>query len=254
MENRDNRFRLIYIIIYVLCIFLIGSLFSLLFGLIVASIRGVSASGVINAMVKSNNYTTAELDAANAAQGYGNAFSYLLCFISAIFLMKADLKNDFIELKNNKKFYSIYTAIVAPIFVGLAFLLSYLVGLGVKESTNQETVATIMRTNALVPMIISTAIFAPFVEEFIYRKCVFHFTSRLRIYFRYIISIVLFVFPHVITSIGKFNAGEFMLMMIPYVVDAFMLALIYHKGKYNVYVSFVCHMLNNVLAIILLFV
>ena len=65
---------------------------------------------------------------------------------------------------------------------------------------------------------------------------------------------LLFVLPHILTSIGKFTVGEYFVMIIPYVLDAFMLAFIYHKGKYNVYTSIACHIANNILAVILVFI
>lgn len=256
MERNVDKFRLIFVILYVLCTFLFGSLFIMLFSFIIANIRGEDANGVMNVILGNKNYTPSfeEIDCANAAKGYGNALSYLVMFIAAIFLMKTDLKADFISLKENKKFYSIYIIITAIIFTGLAYLISFLVGLGVKDSENQKTIVEIMKTTALVPMIISTAIFAPVIEELIYRKIVFHYTSRFKIVYSYIISIVLFTFPHIISSIGSFNALEYLLMMIPYILDAFMLAFIYHKGKFNIYTSIACHILNNILAIILVFV
>ena len=256
MKKSGDFYKLMFIIIYILSIFLIGSLFTLLFGVIVAQARGLEVSGVMYTILKAKGYASsdAEINASFTAQGYGNATSYLIMFVVGIIFMRNDLKDDFFSFKEEKKFFIPYTAIAAVVFTGLAFLISYLIGLAVKESANQTTIVSIMKTNALVPMIISTIIFAPVVEELIYRKCVFHFSRNLRIYVRYIISIVLFTLPHVITSIGQFSVGSYFLMIIPYVIDAFMLALIYHKGKFNIYTSTICHILNNILAIILVFI
>ena len=256
MKKSGDFYRLMYIVVYVLSLFLLGTLLTFMFGYFVAIARGEDVNGVMSALMKSKNYTPtqAQLNAAYSAEGYGTAVSYLFAFICAIFFMKEDLKTDLNLFKEEKKFFIPYTLICAVVFTGLAFLISYLVGLGVKESDNQNTIVQIMKTNALVPMIFSTAIFAPVVEELIYRKCVFHFARNQRIWVRYLISIVLFTFPHVISSIGKFSVGGYFLMMIPYVLDAFLLALIYHKGKFNIYTTIVCHIFNNILAIILIFI
>lgn len=256
MKKSNDFYKLMFIIIYILCIFLFGSLFTLLFGVIVANARGLGVNGVMYTILKAKDYvsSTAEISASYAAQGYGNAVSYLIMFIFGIFFMRNELKEDFFKFKEEKKFFIPYTAIAAVVFTGLAYLISFLIGLAVKGSSNQTTIENIMKTTALVPMIISTAFFAPVVEELIYRKCVFHFSRNLRIYVRYIISIILFTLPHIISSIGQFSVGAYFLMIIPYVLDAFMLALVYHKGKYNIYTSIACHVLNNILAIILVFI
>lgn len=257
MDKRRNQFRLIYIIIYIFSLVLLGSLFMIIFAAIIAGIRGLNVGNIVNLTIGINSKytpTEAELSASFAAKGYGNTAAYLVMFVCAIFFLKDDFKEDFISLKENKKFYIYYILIASVLFTGIAFLISYLIGLAVKDSQNQETIVKIMKTTAMVPMIISTAIFAPVVEEMIYRKCVFYYTRNNKIYFRYAASILLFSLPHVITSIGNFSVGDYFLMCIPYVLDAFMLALIYHKGKYNVYTSIACHIANNILAIILLFV
>lgn len=256
MNKSRDTFRLIYILIYVLSIALLGSLFTLLFGVIISNIRGLNTSDVMSLLLKSNNdgVNIEYIDCCNAAKGFGNALSYFVLFILAIVFLKNDFIYDFNSIRNDKKFYVLYIIISALIFTGIAYLISYLVGLKVTDSVNQKTVVAIMNTTAMVPMIISTIIFAPVVEELIYRKCIFYYSRGYKIYLRYIFSIVCFTLPHVLTSIGKFSVGDYFLMMIPYVLDAFMLAFIYHKGKFNVYTSICAHMLNNILAVILVYI
>ncbi len=256
MSKSKDFHKLIFVIIYVLCLFLIGSLFTLLFSLIVAKARGLDFSHVMSALSSDKNYTPslAEIDASYTAQGYGNAMTYLIAFVCAIIFLRPDLKTDLFSFKEEKKFLIPYTLIAMVVFTGLAFLLSYLMGLAVKESENQNTIVKILKTNALVPMIISTVIFAPVVEELVYRKIVFYFARERHIAIRYALSIILFTFPHIISSIGKFSTGDYFLMIIPYVLDAFMLALIYHKGKFNIYTTMLCHIANNILAVILVFI
>lgn len=255
VEKRD-KLRLIFIGIYVLCIFLVGSLFMIGIGAIIANAKGMNTAQIVGYILGTTKGTPTadETYVINTAKGYGNVFAYLVVFISAIFLMKEDFKEDFISLKTNVKFYRLYIPIAVVLFTGIAYLLSYLVGLYVPDSENQTVIENIMKTSAMVPMIISTVIFAPVIEELIYRKCVFYYTRNFKIYVRYIISIILFTLPHILTSIGKFTVGQYFLMTVPYILDAFMLALIYHKGKYNVYTSIACHIANNILAVILVFI
>ncbi len=255
-KKNNNLFKVIYIISYILLTFLIGTLFMLLFAVIIANVRGENTHNVINFLTGNKDiaYTDLERDCAYTAQGYGNALSYMIMFVLAIILLFPEFKEDLFSFKENKRFFIPYTLIASVLFVGLAFLISWLIGFAVKDSENQKTIVAIMKTKALVPMIISTVIFAPVVEEAIYRKLVFHYTPNQPMWARYLISIVLFVLPHVTTSIGKFGVGEYFLMIIPYLTSAFMLAFIYHKGKFNIYTSIICHLLNNVLAIILVFI
>lgn len=256
MKDRSSLFRLIYILIYVLGITLLGSLFMMLFGVIIANIRGLDTSEVMTVLLKGEkNTNNAEIiSCVNASKGFGNASLYLVVFICAIIFLKNDFVDDFSGLRSNKKFYIYYIIISSILFTGIAYGLSELFGLWTEDSENQKTVVSIMKSSAMIPMIISTVLFAPVVEELVYRKCIFYYSRGYKIYVRYIFSIVLFTLPHVITSIGKFSFGNYMLMIIPYFLDAFMLALIYHKGKYNIYTSICAHMLNNILAVILLFI
>ena len=256
MTKNRNLLRIIYIVLYILITFLIGTLFMFMFGAIVSSARGLDTGTIMKILLgdKGNVYTPEELNCAYTAQGYSNALSYLVLFVLAIIMLFPDFKEDILSVRDNKKFYILYTLIAAVIFVGVAYLISFLVTLAVKESENQKTIIAIMKTNALVPMIISTIIFAPVVEELVYRKIIFYYTQNSPIWARYLISIIFFTFPHVITSVGKFAVGEYFLMIIPYLTSAFMLAFIYHRGKYNIYTSIVCHVLNNVLAVILVFI
>ena len=44
------------------------------------------------------------------------------------------------------------------------------------------------------------------------------------------------------------------LIAIPYLLDGLMLAAVYHLSKKNIYASIAAHMLNNLIAVILVFV
>lgn len=255
MEKKRNQFRLTFVIIYVLSITLIASLFILLFGVIIANIRGLNTSDVIGAINNKKEITNIDvINAAIDAKGFGNAFAYLIMFICAVVFMKDDFIDDFNGIRSNKKFYVYYIIIASILFTGISFGLSELFSLWVEDTENQKTVVSVMKSNAMIPMIISTVIFAPIVEELIYRKCIFYYSRGFKLYLRYIFSILLFTLPHVLTTMGKTSFGNFTLMVIPYLLDAFLLALIYHKGKYNIYTSICAHVLNNIIAVILVFI
>jgi membrane protease YdiL (CAAX protease family) len=48
--------------------------------------------------------------------------------------------------------------------------------------------------------------------------------------------------------------GTWVLISIPYLIDGALLAAIYHLSKKNVYASIAAHMLNNLVAVILVFI
>ena len=183
--------------------------------------------------------------------GFSNLISYGFAFLFVVFYLRDELKNSFIGLKENKWLF-IYIPISSILFCGLAYLVDYLVGLGVTSSNNQKLIETIMKGPGLVPMIISTIIFAPIIEELIYRHVIFHYTKRYSIVLSYVISIILFTLPHLLTS-SMSNFGIWLLQCIPYMFSGALLCLIYHKSKFNIYASISAHMLNNVLALILVF-
>ena len=110
-----------------------------------------------------------------------------------------------------------------------------------------------MKGPGLVPMIISTIFLAPVIEELIFRKVIFHYTKKYSIVASYLISIILFTLPHMISS-SISNFGVWALQCVPYMVCGGLLCLIYHKSGFNIYSSICAHMLNNALAVVLVFI
>ena len=117
------------------------------------------------------------------------------------------------------------------------------------KNTSQESIINILNSDALAVTIITTVILAPIVEELIFRKALHKLLSRFHIAIFYVLSSFAFAIIHMLS--GNADFLTLFLQFIPYFLSGLMLAFIYHKSKYNIYITIICHMLNNRLAIIL---
>ena len=256
MDNvvlRPNK--IVAVLSYLIFMFIVGTLLLYLFSFIYAKNNDLINYNDLIKYMSDSKYEVTNVDeykrVSSLVYGFSNLVSYGLSFIFVVFYLRDELKNSFLALKENRWLY-IYIPLTSLAFCGVAYLVDYLVGLGVDSSKNQILIETIMKGPGLVPMIISTVIFAPIVEELIYRHVIFHYTKRYSLVLSYIISIVLFTLPHMLTS-SIDNIGIWLLQAIPYMVSGGLLCLIYHKSKFNIYASITAHILNNILAVIIVF-
>lgn len=247
--------KLVAILIYLLILFIISGLILYLCAYIYSSINHVSYAEIkASFTMKSDEFISLSDDIlkANAVtQGFGNLFAYILASIGVCFFTRDELQKDLFKFKEKKKFYAWYIPLTAILFTALCYGIDKLVSIGVHSSENQLQIENIFRNGGLAPMLISTLIFAPIVEEIVYRKCIFSLCGK-KIVLAYVLSVIAFTLPHMITTSASF--GEWALMSVPYILSGIMLAAIYHLSGYNVYVSLIAHMLNNLVAIILVFI
>lgn len=269
MEKKKSFFEKYGLISSVICYLLFFVVFSsfviIILYYIFANINGLDASKLLE-MSGIQFQTKDDLDKFYAygdiyvrnyalCNGWANFIGYFLSFLGITISLFYFLKNDFISFKNNFLKLSLYTLISAIVFYAIVSVVDVLVGLGVPDSQNQNTIEIIMQNGGAVPMIITTVILAPIVEELIYRKVVFEYAKKISIPLAYIISIVLFSLPHMLsTDISSVGVGVWLLQLVPYVASAGLLALIYHKSNYNIYTTIIIHLLNNFLAVILIFI
>lgn len=135
------------------------------------------------------------------------------------------------------------------------FFLSGIVGviyekLGIEgTSENQESLEVMLASKYGLVMIISIVIFAPILEELIFRKFLFGIAEEK---FKWpgwaaiLISSLVFSLVH-LTS-GDF---EYILLYLP---QALVMGVLYHYSKNNIFVSIGIHFLNNLIAVIGIFV
>ncbi len=256
MENQKKSFtspsKLKAAIVYVLMIFIGTTFLSILFGMIVASIKGVDASTVANSFWSKDPIPSDIKECMLIGQGYGNFLGYFIAFGAVLLWMRDDFIIDFRQIKEDKKFYGVIIPAFMIGFAGIAILIDYLFGLIVSSSENQNTIVELLKSDGRIPMIISTVIFAPIIEEMIYRKAIFSVTQSYNLPLTYVMSIMLFALPHMLSTSA--NIGTWFLQLIPYVLCGGLLCMIYHLSGYNVYASIAAHMLNNILAVLFVFI
>lgn len=183
----------------------------------------------------------------------GNLLLYLLMFAIVVFFMRNYVVEDAKALlKGYKKL-----AWLIPICTIIGYLITYLVDLGIAmlvkdTSTNQSTIEVLIQNGGAVYMFFAVVIFAPVVEELIYRKAIFEFLKTKHIVWSYLVSIICFTFPHMITTF--LNSGhsflDNLLMSIPYMFSGFALCFTYHQCNKNIYASWFFHLINNLIAFI----
>ena len=256
MENTKHSFtspsKLKATILYVLLIFIGNALFAILFSMLIAGTRGLDFNQVANSFFNSDPISEELSECKLLGQGWGNFLAYFLACAGIILWMRNDFISDFNKIKENKKWYSIIIPVFAIGFAAIAFGIDMLFGLWTPGSENQTTIESLLRSDAMIPMIISTIIFAPIVEEMIYRKAIFSLAKDTSLPLAYTMSIVLFALPHMLSTAS--SVGMWFLQLIPYLLCGALLCVVYHLSKYNVYASIAAHMLNNLVAVISVFI
>lgn len=257
-EEKKSIFRpnkVAAIVIYALILFVVAGLITIFLGVILGSMRNLDTTRVIESFATTDltEFELPYIEVNSIAQGWGNFIGYFLALAAAVFFMRDDVITDFKELGKRKKFYAVYLPVAAVLFVVITYAIDILVSFGVSSSTNQTTIEDIITHGGAVPMILATVLFAPVVEELIYRKAVFSLCKRYGTVACYLFSTIFFTLPHMLSS-DMSNIGVWLLQCIPYAASGVLLCLVYHKSNYNVYAAIAAHMANNLLASILILV
>lgn len=243
----------IAVVAYILIQFFLGAIFIYLIAWIYGSMNNMDFSTVIDIVSKpGGTFTEVEARARGVVNGYGNLLVYLSSTALVVFYMRDMLKEDFTDMKSKPKFLAWYIPVTMVGFLILTMLCDSIISQFVPASENQKLILDIMSSPGAIPMIISVVLLAPVVEELIYRKAIFHYTKKYKVWVSYLATIVLFTLPHMITTGGSID--KWLLQAIPYAFSAGLLAMVYHVSNYNIYTSIACHMANNLLAVIMSFI
>lgn len=161
------------------------------------------------------------------------------CFI---FIFYKELKTDYKIYKKEKgnyfyNYFHLYVLGVVLMGITNSIISKYT---NMKISENEETIRHLIKT---MPIYISfsTIIYAPFVEELIYRKCFRGLISNKYLFI--ILSGSVFGLMHVIS--GNQNIND-ILMGIPYIIIGLDFAYIYYKTN-NIFATMQFHFLHNLL-------
>lgn len=182
---------------------------------------------------------------------YTNLICYLFSFLFVCLYMRHHLISDYNVAKQKPLIYILVGIGSAIIFYGVSLLVSIFIDSMVGVSENQSLIEGMILNGGAIPVFFAVVIFAPIVEELIYRKAIFHFFKNKHIIVSYIVSSVIFALPHMISTPIE-NITDWLLMCIPYLVSAILLCLIYHLSKKNIYVVWIVHMINNLVSFILI--
>lgn len=175
-----------------------------------------------------------------------------LLFMGILFLIyRKEIINDFKAFTSNKGnwFFKYLGLFIGSVFVMgvLNLILSKITNMG--SSENEELVRELIK-KLPVYMTISTIIYAPFVEEILFRKCIRKIITgndKLIKIAYVLISAIIFGLVHVLTLDATFND---ILMGIPYMVVGLSLGYIYVKTD-NVFATMQFHLMHNTILLIL---
>ena len=181
--------------------------------------------------------------------GVSNAnmiITYLAYLLFVIYVYKEELKLDLSNFKVKK------VIIYIPIYVLGLFAMStsnYFIEkiTNIKIATNEENVRLLIKQLPIF-MCFSSCIFAPIVEEIIFRKTFKNIFKNKYLFI--ILSGLIFGLIHL--SFTKINFNE-LLMIIPYVLMGISFSYIYYKSD-NIFTTIILHSTHNLILLIIQFI
>ncbi|MGM9972382.1 MAG: lysostaphin resistance A-like protein [Anaeroplasmataceae bacterium] len=241
------------IITYFGIFYVLGTICMMIITYIVSKQTGYDYKTLVDAL--SNSTMDKRLDKLAAGiNAYSNLLIYLLCGIAlCVFLYKC-LIADFKNYKENLGKNILYSLLLGALFCGVVNLISYLVGKVVPDSENQKTIEMVFSYKAYIPvMVFVVGILGPVIEELVFRKAIFTIFKGKNFLIPLIVSTIVFSLPHMLST-SNVKVWQWLIMFIPYLASGLMLGGIYKLGKENIYYSLIAHFINNIVAIILIFV
>ena len=166
-----------------------------------------------------------------------------------IFIYKDELKKDFNDYKKNfklyfDKYFKVY--VFGVLLMGISnTIISKFTHMEISE--NEEIIRNLVDTMPIY-ITFSTVLYAPLIEELIYRKCIRNLISN-DIAFIYMSGLI-FGLMHVVSGHETVND---ILMGIPYIIIGIDFAFIYYKTK-NIFSTIQFHFLHNLLLLIIQFI
>lgn len=184
------------------------------------------------------------VDNTNLLQAILNVLCYLSLAIIFIIILRNYLYNDLKEIRGKKILIFLSIIVGTIITVKLTDLLFTWIysSLNQDMGNNQEAVESLIKENAFL-MFLSSVIFAPFVEEIVYRKCIFSYFNN--DWIAILVSTIAFGLIHVLSSFDFIH-------IFPYLAAGFIFSLAYKLSKRNIWVTIIAHSLINLISFITL--
>lgn len=243
----------IAVLIYVVIMFLGTSIFAIFFGMIAANVAGIPLTDMMNAL-SGQAAPEAAKNLSVVVFTISTFLGYLLLSMSSTIYTRDVLYLDFLKIKKSPKKFIITTILFAAIFYaissGIDELSSYLTDGSISQ--NQQTIIEQLTGQFGFLNVISVIFLAPVVEEIIFRKCIFKLCENFSKIIPFILSTVSFSIIHMVGSNG--SGLEWILIYLPYFTSGLLLTAIYYYTKENVYASIFAHFINNLVAVISIFV
>lgn len=259
MREKNNSIlkpnKLAAIAIYVIILFVVSGFITMGIGAVIGYINDLDINKLMLSYTATDfiGYEPEYIKANAISQGWGNFIGYFLSFVAVVFFMRDDLINDFNVFKEKKKYYLLYSLIALIAFMLITLVVEAIIANFVEDSANQAVIEAILNNGGAIPMVLATVILAPVVEELIYRKAIFYYGNKYSVACSYIVSILLFTLPHMLST-DMSNMAMWLLQCVPYALSGGLLCLIYHKSNYNIYTVILVHMTNNLIACVLAFI
>lgn len=238
---------------------IMGNLFGIVvFAGIASSKFDIEVSKILNLISQTDisNLTLVELDCYYFCQSWINTFTYFIIIIFVLFFARGFIKTDFFKLKDYKKNnlkYVLYSFIGFGLLYGTSVLFSWLVSLVSKttSSQNQISIEGMILNGYSVITFITIFLLAPIAEELVYRKAIFKFfENKKNRVIPILVSALCFSLPHMLSAEESFIV--WFLLFLSYFSCGIILSLVYELSDKNIFFSILAHMLNNLLAFLLI--
>ncbi len=217
----------------------------LIFGLILLLVHVIGLNYI--------GYVYKWLNLTNLVRGtgfVGFSWYFLLTIVVFIFFGKELVKSikDMSDSPKSKFLYAFIVGVIGSIIEGCAYLFVYNV-LNI-SSSNQDVIES---TGHTIWLLLETAIFAPIVEETIFRGIIYRSLRNKSVYLATFLTALLFAFYHIWEYV-VFD-GEFMQLvaMIIYFFPALTFGLIYEKTE-NLLYPIMTHGVCNFVVMIYMFI
>ena len=170
----------------------------------------------------------------------------IFVILCAILFFKNRLKRDITALKNNNKAYAKFIITNMFMMYGVYYAVSIICVL-ILGSADASANQTALETMPSAYLIFSALIFAPIVEELLFRGSIRRIIKNDVLFV--IISGLIFGSLHVVMEPTWF---EFIFRGLPYVTLGMYFSYVYVRTE-NITVSMICHFIQNVLAVSMMF-
>ena len=172
---------------------------------------------------------------------------YLLYIILLVAYYRKDLIKEFKDFKVNHKQYlkkainywlkGLFISIVASMIIGM---------IGLKNNTNQESNIALLRQMPVIEAI-SAIIFAPIIEELVFRKGFKKVTNNKHLFA--IATGLLFALAHVTSSIKAVSDLIMLIYLVPFGALGIAFGYTYYEND-NIYSTIFIHSLHNAINIL----